>query len=72
MTFNEQFAAHIAASSLEGARNPINRSLRDLLQWTEGRANAVQTPFPTVENIAAHNEVKFLANDYWPRHRGTL
>jgi hypothetical protein len=73
MTFNEQFAAHIAASSLEGARNPINRSLRaDYLQWTEGRANAVQTPFPTVENIAAHNEVKFLANDYWPRHRRTI
>lgn len=23
-------------------------------------------------HIAAHNEVKFLANDYWPRHRGTL
>ena len=28
MTFNEQFAAQIAKTSLEGARNPINRSLR--------------------------------------------
>lgn len=72
MTFNEQFAAHIAASSLEGARNPINRSLRDLLQWSEGRAHAVKSLFPTVENIAAHNEVKWLANNYWPRHRGTI
>lgn len=72
MTFNEQFAAHIAASSLEGARNPINRSLRDFLQWSEGCAHAVQSLFPTVENIAAHNEVKWLANNYWPRHRRTI
>lgn len=72
MTFNEQFAAQIAKTSLEGARNPINRSLRDYLQWSEGRAHAVQTLFPTVENIAAHNEVKFLANNYWPRHQRTL
>ena len=72
MTFNEEFAAHIAKASLEGARNPINRSLRDLLQWSEGRAHAVQSLFPTVENIAAHNEVKWLANNYWPRHRGTI
>ncbi len=72
MTFNEQFAAHIAASSLGCARNPINRSLRDFLQWSEGRAHAVQSLFPTVENIAAHNEVKWLANNYWPRHRRTI
>ncbi len=72
MILSEQFAAHIAKASLEGARNPINRSLRDYLQWSEGRAHAVQTLFHTVENIAAHNEVKFLANNYWPRHQRTL
>lgn len=72
MTFTEQFATHIANASLAGARDPMNSSLRDYLQWAEGRAHAVQSLFPTVENVAAHNEIKFLANNYWPRHRGTI
>lgn len=66
---NEYAAIAVCRSAIQGARADYNKTLERYLSWEKGRAQAAAFIFPTVETVSAANEVAFMVDEYWPRHR---
>lgn len=70
MSHFQLMAEIISTLSLKEARNPSNKNNTRFLEWCEGRAHAAQSICPTKVTVGAHNETRFMVQQYWPRHGG--
>lgn len=65
----EMMAAIICQNTLCNVRVEVGTSY--INEWQAGRVAAASQIFPSIENIAAANEVHFLTGDYAQRHFGS-
>lgn len=65
----ELMASIICANTLKDVRAEVGTSY--INEWQAGRVAAASLIFPSIENIAAANEVRFLTGRYARRHFGS-